>query len=404
LLRTVRNRNETLHTVAHQNFKTLARRQSVPGDITDFLRDVKIEIVKRDSSTGIDEVFDKPQENSDKQSTINTENPFKMPKEPPKSRYDKNEESEDDKMKALFYEVANSLKGNQTLQIDTLKNESQNVNHWFDRFERMTATWSDTDKAIKIPLYLESTALHVWKRMKSTEKSKFSLIKDELIEALRPRNKATRAKTEFYSARQEHGESVDEFVNRLYDFREDWPTQEHEAFDREIGQRFIDGVSNEIGKIVELLDPRKMTELVKAAKSIERRITNEASNVMIESAVYKKSPSKCFKCNKPGHWAKECAQGSNLVTAEPEFPEVKIPCIFCGKRDHYSIDCEVYESKTGPRRSINMETKPEAKKTLTCSYCKKANHEVKECRLLNKTCFRCGNAGHQIKECPVAKN
>lgn len=310
-----------------------------------------------------------------------------------KERQDKTENENDEvqEFKTLMYGAVLALRNNQPVQIESLKNELQNVNEWFDKFERMTDQWSAEQRANKIPLYFEGTALSKWKRLSESEKIDYKTIKKEITQALRPGNRSARAKTHFYSARQEPGESVDEFACRLYEYREDWPIDEYTAFDKDITYRFKDGLNAEIGTLLELFNFKNFNELVSKGKQIERKLNSEKGDVSIESAIHERTKKViCFKCKKPGHWAKDCKIDNDIK-------EIKIPCIFCGKPDHFSIECEVFKLHT----SSNAKEKVKATKAdqTKCSHCKKDNHEVKDCRFLNKTCFKCGETGHQIKEC-----
>ncbi|KAK3261536.1 hypothetical protein CYMTET_29559 [Cymbomonas tetramitiformis] len=87
------------------------------------------------------------------------------------------------------------------------------------------------------------------------------------------------------------------------------------------------------------------------------------------------SGSVCMRCNKVGHFARECS--------EP------VRCDFCGEVGHVQRMCE---------------------KKLTeseCSRCKMKGHYARDCPNLpeqQRECYRCKEPGHLARDCPQASD
>ncbi|XP_029675760.1 uncharacterized protein LOC115243150 [Formica exsecta] len=78
-----------------------------------------------------------------------------------------------------------------------------------------------------------------------------------------------------------------------------------------------------------------------------------------KAVAFKAINKKCYKCNKPGHMAKDCRTKNR-----PNEKEVR--CFKCNKKGHMARSCD------------------EKPKTERCSICKKSNHEKKDCYFRKK--------------------
>ncbi|KAF4659739.1 universal minicircle sequence binding protein [Perkinsus chesapeaki] len=92
------------------------------------------------------------------------------------------------------------------------------------------------------------------------------------------------------------------------------------------------------------------------------------------------SSSKCFICNEPGHFARDCPQASSTR------PSGRRPmnCYNCGKPDHLARDC--------PNEQTNQRP---------CFKCGQVGHFARDCTAPDtRACFRCGETGHLARDCP----
>ncbi|RNA05712.1 hypothetical protein BpHYR1_018585, partial [Brachionus plicatilis] len=99
---------------------------------------------------------------------------------------------------------------NRSIRIETLRNGTQNVRDWFERFELQTSRWEDEERHHEVVGILEGLALEKLKLM--TNRKDYRSIKDHLINNLSASYRPKNVKIEFYSAKQRPDEDIEQFV------------------------------------------------------------------------------------------------------------------------------------------------------------------------------------------------
>ena len=134
---------------------------------------------------------------------------------------------------------------------------------------------------------------------------------------------------------------MDEYANRLYSCRQDWPTSDLNTFDTDLLKVFKHNVNPEIAKQLVTAHFNSFDSLTQKARSIEKLIKASTESTTIESPIFTSNtntPSKtnnCFKCQDTGHIAKDCP-----TKTAPAKPGVnKLFCVICGKTNHLAIKC-----------------------------------------------------------------
>ena len=273
---------------------------------------------------------------------------------------------------------------NRSIRIETLRNGSQNVRAWFERFELQTSRWDDEERRHEVVSLLEGLALEKFKLM--TDSKEYKTIKDHLIKNLSSSYRPKNVKIEFYSARQRPDEDVEQFGHRLLSYMRELNEEDKKEVEKHLTEVFIDGTELEVQKQIVTEKSKKFELVWKKAKQIEKCVGKRDESF-----------------NSIGEQVNAVKFNSNLKektsTSDKE-------CIFCGK-NHFTVDCFQYkkylETKSTKHVRFDNSGAKSYQRKLYCSICKMDNHTDASCRKKPGSCYKCGKTGHIKKDCILNK-
>ena len=142
---------------------------------------------------------------------------------------------------------------NVNINIDCLDGSEEDLDDWFDNFERIGNSngWTNEIKAYKLPCYLKDTALLIWQSIGPVNRKDYNAIKSDIIKKLTPTESLEFA---FYSRKQKPTESTIEYSLKLEKLA-------RKAFgnvnkDNDILKIFWDGLKYEIRKLIITAKPK----------------------------------------------------------------------------------------------------------------------------------------------------
>jgi hypothetical protein len=269
-----------------------------------------------------------------------------------------------------------------TINIDNLTGNDDDVEEWFETFERIGSAsgWNYEIQSIKLPNYLKETALLIWNSLSKADKVDYSKTKAAII------NECTipdMLEETFHSKRQKPTEGVIEYyflLNKLA--RRCYPDMQTETFNKMILKKYINSVLPKYKKLLLVADPQTNDEAKKMAKRAELCEKQEEGH-SLTNTVTKASSDKDDSY-------KRYSRPKNNQTY---------------RMTDQRISPEPSQSPERRRSPARMRSPTPGKAPLFCVYCKKDNHDVDKCfkRIAfekSVICRICDQKGHIARRCP----
>lgn len=273
--------------------------------------------------------------------------------------------------------------------VPTFSGDSSEFKDWIQAIEKHAYVTGTSEERMKIIAFQTSKSgvSEFIKRYITNRNATWKELKDELTVRFGEINDPQLAFTMLRKVKQKAGESVQLYAERLFSLAQDAFSQQREkieAAQQQLVGFFVDGLSNDSIRYKCMRDnPQDLQQAVKIAlteQNLRKRFqirtgheynrrTQDSDRVEIPMEVDHMKPTRrCFKCNKKGHFAKDCRsrQRVNAVENAPnqrssgptrgyyvEGQSQNMACWRCGEIGHLKRDCPSRRRQNFQRPSLN---------------------------------------------------
>ena len=288
--------------------------------------------------------------------------------------------------------ATNILSRMREIRIETVTQNMKNVLNSFAKYNIQRIGWSEQDRADEVACFFEETALENYFSLSTEDRLYYTRVKNHLIKSLKPIDQKEESLAEFFNCKQQPGESVGKYSNRLLEKIRELTDDNKKAFARsELSIVFRKGLNEIIRDKLTLYKETGYEDLVESAKKLEIS-SNKTSSSELEptNAInYKKPVEKftnnrlnktniksCSLCGQNGHLAETCEKFMIVPRPKPNpFSKPFNNDKNSFKNNFYNKSKNVNEYKQNKdKRSEN-----EYENIVTCSHCKRPGHNHKQC-------------------------
>jgi len=275
---------------------------------------------------------------------------------------------------------------NVSLNIDKLDGTEEDLEDWFDAFERISSSnaWTNDIKALKLPCYLKETALLIWQSLSAHDKIDYDECKAVILKRLGTDESFEQI---FFERRQKDSESVTVFSLKLSKLA-------RKAFnnadkDKEILKVFWKGLKPCIKKLVLAVEPSSLAHAVDTARKAENYYAEQEKEIKID--IVEDTPHvSALKSQRPFRSKEQKENVSRFSSGSSSDNS--------GSRNHKRHDL-----KNNSKSSFRYERSKSPKKKLRCFNCGNNGHFARDCTQYSKqssrTCFKCNKPGHIASKC-----
>lgn len=169
----------------------------------------------------------------------------------------------------IMRQLADSINRIKPIRIKTLTRASQNIEKWFEDYERYTCDWTNKERAMKLSSYLDNAPLKVWEMTSETIKSNYKEIKERLISTLNSKKFRRELRLQIFTAKQETNESISQFADRLRSVWKEWPEASQKEMREVMKETFIYRCNPRVSRALLGSEHSHFKDLVNKAREIE---------------------------------------------------------------------------------------------------------------------------------------